>query len=132
VIDLRRIAGGGQVGKAASEAAIASVQSALGPIPEALVELWRLCDGFYLNNGVLVYSTDDIRERNETYPVEENARDYLLIGDDSGGGGFLLHRAIGHSLFKCDLGFLDSNFFYHCSDSFAEWILHGCPEKNRQ
>lgn len=127
MINLTSIRGRGTVRAPASQQAINAVRSALGTLPAAIEELLQSCDGFYLENGLKVYSTEEMQERNETYELEESARDYVLVGDDSGGSGFLMHRLIGDVIYRCDLGFLGADYFHNVSNDFRRWIGDGCP-----
>ncbi|ROR93499.1 uncharacterized protein DUF4303 [Salana multivorans] len=62
------------------------------PVP-ALAELWRTCPGgLLLDDGTTVYGPDDLAERNETFEVAEYAPGWVLVGDDSGGSGYLMRR----------------------------------------
>ncbi|MEV5682129.1 SMI1/KNR4 family protein [Streptomyces sp. NPDC052164] len=62
-----------------------------GPNP-AVARLWRSTPGALLDNGVLVYGPHAIGERNETFEVAHYAPEWVLVGDDSGGGGLLMRR----------------------------------------
>ncbi|WP_327676739.1 SMI1/KNR4 family protein [Kitasatospora sp. NBC_00458] len=62
-----------------------------GPNP-AVARLWRSTPGVLLDDGVLVYGPHSIRERNETFEVARYAPAWVLIGDDSGGGGLFMRR----------------------------------------
>jgi len=46
---------------------------------------WTQCNGAMLNDRVLIYATDFIAERNQTYEVDSTFPGYVSIGDDSGG-----------------------------------------------
>ncbi|MCH5677805.1 hypothetical protein [Streptomyces gilvus] len=73
--------------------------------------------------GVTVYSADCIGERNTTYEVARYAPGFLLIGDDSGGRGFLLGADDPDSaVYSSDLGDLDPEDFEVESADFASWI----------
>ncbi|MER5982941.1 SMI1/KNR4 family protein [Streptomyces sp. NPDC001787] len=62
-----------------------------GPNP-AVARLWRSTPGALLDNGILVYGPHLIEERNETFEVARYAPEWVLVGDDSGGGGLLMRR----------------------------------------
>lgn len=61
-------------------------------LPASLVALWSVRDGLLTESGVAVYSAKDIGERNAAYEVAQYAPGFLLVGDDSGGRGFLRAR----------------------------------------
>ncbi|WP_329595556.1 SMI1/KNR4 family protein (plasmid) [Streptomyces sp. NBC_01005] len=70
-----------------------ALSNGLGAGPTStLAGLWRSTPGVLLPNGVLIYGPHTILERNETYQVGEYAPDWVLIGDDSGGGGLFMRR----------------------------------------
>ncbi|MFF8916214.1 SMI1/KNR4 family protein [Streptomyces sp. NPDC015032] len=62
-----------------------------GPNP-TVARLWRSTPGVLLDNGVLVYGPHCIAERNETFEVPRYAPEWVLVGDDSGGGGLFMRR----------------------------------------
>ncbi|MFE4368450.1 hypothetical protein ACFRMN_09415 [Streptomyces sp. NPDC056835] len=100
----------------------ARVETALS-FPAPLVALWKMRDGLLTEPGVAVYSAECIGERNTTYEVAQYAPGFVLIGDDSGGRGFLLRTDDpGSAVFSSDLGDLDPADFEVESVDFASWI----------
>ncbi|WP_432113133.1 hypothetical protein [Streptomyces sp. S1] len=92
-------------------------------LPAPLVALWSVRDGLLTESGVAVYSAVDIGERNATYEVAQYAPGFLLVGDDSGGRGFLLRADDPDSaVFSSGLGDLDPADFDVVSADFASWI----------
>ncbi|MFF4195541.1 SMI1/KNR4 family protein [Nonomuraea sp. NPDC001831] len=92
-------------------------------LPAPLVALWRVRDGLHTESGVVVYSAGDIGERNATHEVARYAPGFLLVGDDSGGCGFLLRADDPDSaVFSSDLGDLDPAGFDVVAADFASWI----------
>ncbi|MFJ6679700.1 DUF4303 domain-containing protein [Microbacterium sp. NPDC091382] len=85
----------------------------------SLAGLWRVTDGLELDDGTTLYSAADIAERNETYEVAEYAPGWLLVGDVSGGYGYLMRSAPGEfrpergrsaaEVFRLDLGAITSD-----------------------
>lgn len=59
-------------------------------LPPALVELYRQAGGFETPSEVVVYRIEDLADRSETFEVARYSPGYCLIGDDSGGRGFLM------------------------------------------
>ncbi|WP_116829477.1 SMI1/KNR4 family protein, partial [Pseudomonas syringae] len=51
-----------------------------------LRKFWPECNGAVLEDQIVIYPTDQIVERNKTYEIDINFPEYILIGDDSGGG----------------------------------------------
>ncbi|UZM98266.1 SMI1/KNR4 family protein [Lysinibacillus sp. MHQ-1] len=54
-------------------------------LPQEYKNVLKEANGFALTNGVLIYGTEEIMERNETWEVSEYAKGYVAIGDDGGG-----------------------------------------------
>ncbi|WP_046731449.1 hypothetical protein [Streptomyces humi] len=92
-------------------------------LPSALVTLWRVRDGLLTESGVAVYSARDIGERNATYEIARYAPGYVLVGDDSGGRGFLLRADDPDSaVFSSGLGDLNPADFAVVSPDFVSWL----------
>jgi hypothetical protein len=119
-----------QVTSAASATQIADARTELNnKIPDAVTTLWQESDGAsFPETGVVLYSTADIAERNTTYEVAEYAPDLILIGDDSGGNGFLMHAtAESTEVLKIDLGAIGSTEGIVLATDLIAWIRQGCP-----
>ena len=114
---------------AARSADVARARAELAlPLPAPLVALWKVADGFMTDAGVTVYSAGCIGERNTTYEVAQYAPGFILIGDNSGGRGFLLRADDpGSAVFSSDLGDLGPEDFEVESVDFASWIESLCP-----
>ncbi|MFD8088068.1 hypothetical protein ACFV4F_41015 [Kitasatospora sp. NPDC059722] len=92
-------------------------------LPAALVELWRVAGGLMTDSGVTVYSAGCVGERNATYEVARYAPGFVLVGDDSGGRGFLVRAGDPASaVFSSDLGDLGPEDFEVESPDFTSWI----------
>ncbi len=73
--------------------------------PDAwIVGFWAQCNGAMIEDLVLIYSTDHIAERQETYDIATSFPDHLLIGDDSGGRFVLLERSAEPRFYLQDSG----------------------------
>ncbi|WEH13837.1 hypothetical protein [Streptomyces sp. VNUA24] len=106
----------------AADAVRARTETALN-VPAPLVALWNVTNGLMTDTGVTVYSAECIGERNTTYEVARYAPGFVLIGDDSGGRGFLLRHDVPDSaVFSSDLGDLDPADFAVESSDFTSWI----------
>lgn len=90
-----------------------------------LVEFWKVHDGAMLNDLVLIYSTAHIAERNETYQISLNFPDYILVGDDSGGGLILIPKAGLTEFYLVDSGdpFIDDAQIYYSIESLVEGVI---------
>ncbi|MFI7469457.1 hypothetical protein [Nonomuraea sp. NPDC049646] len=92
-------------------------------LPAPLPALWSARDGLHTESGVVVYPAGDIGERNATYEVARYAPGFLLVGDDSGGRGFLVRADDQASaVYSSDLGDLDPAYFDVVAADFASWI----------
>ncbi|MEU1514832.1 hypothetical protein ABZ490_22155 [Streptomyces sp. NPDC005811] len=116
----------GSTATASADVARARAEIALS-LPAPLVALWNVTDGLMTDAGVTVYSARCIGERNATYEVAQYAPGFLLIGDDSGGRGFLLRAdGPGSAVFASDLGDLGPEDFEVESVDFVSWIESLC------
>ncbi|KAA2253955.1 hypothetical protein F0L68_31570 [Solihabitans fulvus] len=80
-------------------------------------------DGLLTAAGTAVYETGAIAERNTTYEVAEYAPGFVLIGDDSGGRGFLVRAGdAATAVFSSDLGDLDPADFQVEAADLAGWL----------
>ncbi|MBN3767633.1 SMI1/KNR4 family protein [Burkholderia sp. Ac-20365] len=113
--------------KGAQAAQIAAVESAMKvKLPSAYKDLLSYSDGVLLENGLSLYQLQDLAERNETYEVKDYCDGYLLIGDDSGGKGFLIKlEKDDPSVFESGLGDLDPSDFSSIAVNLQEWISRG-------
>ncbi|MFE6055562.1 hypothetical protein ACFQ6N_32855 [Kitasatospora sp. NPDC056446] len=93
------------------------------PLPAPLLALWAVRDGLLTDSGTAVYPAGCLGERNATYEVALYAPGFVLVGDDSGGRGFLLRAGDPRSaVFSSDLGDLGPEGFEVESPDFASWI----------
>jgi hypothetical protein len=105
-------------------AAVAAAAEAFGgPLHPRLLDLYAHSDGFSADDGVTVYEAASLAERNDTFEVGIYAPGYLLIGDDSGGRGFLLAADDPQSpVYVSDLGDLHPPGFEVAGTSVAAWL----------
>ncbi|GAA2044803.1 hypothetical protein [Polymorphospora rubra] len=81
-----------------------------------MAELWRTTPGLCLPDGTRIYGPHEITERNSTHEVAGYTPGRVLVGDDSGGAGYLMRRTgtapspapgrSGAEIFRLDLGAL--------------------------
>ena len=77
-----------------------------------------------VNSKVLIYSLQEIIERNETFEVKEYCPGYLAIGDDSGGTSVVLSLKTG-MIGMVDHGSMRPEDMHAVAKSFAEWQTAG-------
>ncbi|MFJ9552278.1 SMI1/KNR4 family protein [Nocardiopsis sp. NPDC101807] len=102
-----------------------------GPNP-AVARLWRSTPGALLANGVLAYGPHLIGERNETFEVGRYAADWVLVGDDGGGGGLFMrrHGRDRESVYRLGLGALGEDVASEgelLTDDLVGWLEAGAP-----
>jgi hypothetical protein len=91
--------------------------------PAALIALGETAEDLVTDAGIVVYSAGSIVERNATYEVADYAPGFVLIGDDSGGRGFLVRVGDPDShVFSSDLGDLDPTDFEIEAADVPSWI----------
>ncbi|UZE26162.1 SMI1/KNR4 family protein [Pseudomonas sp. B21-056] len=113
-------------GGAVSNTQLVELQSKLNvQLPRAYVQLLETANGFSLRNGLVIYSSDELVERNDTLEVEKYAPGYLVIGDDSGGRSIVVSYT-DESVFLVDQGSMDPDDFEKISLSLSEWVSGGC------
>ncbi|GAA5444147.1 hypothetical protein Misp06_02330 [Microbulbifer sp. NBRC 101763] len=93
-------------------------------LPDDYVALMRRTDGFALGNGLTIYRSEDLVERNETFEVFEYAPGYLAIGDDSGGLSILISLSNG-KVYSVDQGSMDEDDMEILGNSLFEWLSAG-------
>lgn len=94
-------------------------------LPDIYFELLKFSNGFLFESGVVIYSSDEVFERNQNFEVQKYAGDYLAIGDDSGGISILI-PFLGTGVFTVDQGSMDTNDMSKISDSLMNWFKAGC------
>lgn len=89
----------------ACEAAIAAVCDRMGLSRKSwIAECWKRHDGAFLCDQVLIYSTDEIEERNRTFEVATYFKGHVAVGDDSGGRLTLVSTAAFDGFLVVDSG----------------------------
>lgn len=118
--------GAGQGGPGASEAQIQAAAQALGvELPAFYADFLRRSNGLDPVGRVLLYSTDDLAERNETFGVRTYAPGYLAIGDDSGGRAILIALDGPPAVFVVDHGSMDPDDFAEAGPDLVGWLDEG-------
>ena len=95
-------------------------------LPESYVNWLNSIDESVLfNDLVLLYSRDDLPERNETFEIQTYLPEFVLIADDSGGRGILLRRSKESAVYIADLGGLQPDDLVELATSFSKWQESG-------
>lgn len=120
--------------KAASDIEIQEVEDLMKAIlPNAYKDLLRYTNGFSIGGGVVIYGTEDIVERNETWEVDEYASGYISIGDDGGGNVFLmLQNAEENVVLVIDSGVMNPTHATIITSDFSKWVNSGCLSETEQ
>ncbi|MFA1509564.1 SMI1/KNR4 family protein [Priestia aryabhattai] len=96
-------------------------------LPNVYRGLLRCTNGFSIDGGVLIYGTQDIAERNETWEVDKYTSDYVAIGDDGGGNVFLmLQDTEEKTVFVVDSGDMNPTNATIIALDFIKWVSNGC------
>ena len=94
--------------------------------PKVFRELLKLSNGFETEEGVEIFGTDHIIERNKTYEVSEYAKGFLAVGSNGGGKFYLMpSKEDSTKLLEVDSGVMISEFSSLVNENFIEWINDG-------
>lgn len=95
-------------------------------LPQEYKSVLKEANGFSLTNGVLIYGTGEIIERNETWEVNEYAKGYVAIGDDGGGMAFLMAlEKEACQVFAVDVGDMNPQHAILVSSHLKSWLQEG-------
>lgn len=96
-------------------------------LPHVYKNLLTYTNGFSIADGLVIYGTDEIIERNRIWEVNEYASGYIAIGDDGGGHVFLmLQDTVEENVFVVDAGEMNPNHATVITSDFFNWINGGC------
>ena len=109
--------------------AIRRVENDLGfELPAPYKRIFGIADGFALDDGLTVYCSEDVVERNKTFEVQKYSPGFVAIGDDGGGRLVMLSVSSPETkVFVVDQGSLSPEYFEIVAESFDGWIAKGCP-----
>ncbi|WP_077049253.1 hypothetical protein [Pseudomonas sp. KK4] len=110
----------------ASAAAISEAVNLLGSGETIWVaSFWNLCNGALLDGQVLIYSTEEIVERNRTYEIDKDFPGQILVGDDSGGRLVLIDRSVEDKFYLIDSGdpFLGDAEIFSSVEALVAYVL---------
>lgn len=96
-------------------------------LPTVYRRVLQEVNGVSLANGVLIYGTEELIERNETWEVDEYAKGYIAIGDDGGGMVFLMAiKAEDYRVLAVDSGDMNPKHATLITCDFYKWLQEGC------
>lgn len=105
-----------------------------GLLPDAVAQFYQRGDGMLIPEGVSIYPLADLAERNQTFEIADYCPGFLLVGDDSGGRGFLVRlNTADPPVFSSGLGDLEPAGFRQEGPRFSEWVAQlsiSVPERN--
>ena len=91
--------------------------------PPEYRQFLRQSDGLSVAGGLLVYGSEDIQERNETWEVTKYAPGCVAIGDVGGGRVFLMKLDPADSeIYAVDAGSMDPSMAETIAETFAAWV----------
>jgi hypothetical protein len=83
------------------------------------------------NDRVLLYAAEELAERNRTFEVAVYAPGWLMIGDDSGGRGFIIDMSgRDRRVLIVDHGSMVPADGYPVGNSLVEWLAAGMPDED--
>lgn len=95
-------------------------------LPYSFKDLLKTSNGLSTKEGIVIYGTEDIVERNETWETQVYAQGYIAIGDDSGGGVFLMSQGEGKkSVLIVDSGDMTIEHSNLVTSDINQWIKSG-------
>ncbi|WNF22688.1 SMI1/KNR4 family protein [Mesobacillus jeotgali] len=110
----------------ATEIDIEKVEKRLNTIlPISYKALLQASNGVATNEGIIIYGTDDIPERNETWETQDYAPGFISIGDDSGGRVFLMSLCDEEEILMVDSGDMTPDHAELISTNLIQWINKG-------
>ncbi|WP_404348136.1 SMI1/KNR4 family protein [Sutcliffiella horikoshii] len=114
---------------AALKSEINNVEQELGlTLPKVYKDLLKVSNGFSSGGGLVIYGSDDIVERNETWEVKEYAEGFIAIGDDGGGNVYLMSQnEKAEDFLIVDAGEMNPTHASKAPINFIDWINSGCP-----
>lgn len=107
---------------------ISVIENEFGVIfPNVYKQLLHYSNGFISDEGVVIYGSEDLIERNMTWEVKEYAKGYVAVGDNSGGTVYLMaQESEAKGLFAVDCGDMNPDNATIVTSDFIEWISKGC------
>lgn len=112
----------------ASDDEIKSVEKEMNILlPKIYKKLLKNTNGFSTDRGLTIYGTDDIFERNLTLEVDEYAKGYIAIGDDSGDIVFLISKDdTKEEILAVGCGDMNPSNAKIVSPNLSKWLDNDC------
>ena len=115
-----------KVAKGASESELNALAAEVGrELPKSYRELLAISNGLIFGQGPVVYNTAEVWERNVTFEFDIYLKDFLSIGDDSGGRSILISYLMP-GVFMTYQGDPDPDDLLRIAVSLESWIKNGC------
>lgn len=116
------------INTAASDTEIKEIENLLKlELPNVYKDLLRYTNGFSIGGGLVIYGTEDVVERNETWEVDEYASGFIVIGDDGGGNVFLMLQDTDEKeVLVIDSGDMNPSHANLVTSDFTKWVNSGC------
>ncbi|MCP4323832.1 MAG: SMI1/KNR4 family protein [Alteromonadales bacterium] len=94
-------------------------------LPKSYIDFMLSTDGGNFND-ILIYSSEDLIERNDCYETQEYASGWLTIGDNGGGMAIMVKfNESDPKVYAIDHGNMDPDDFELISHSFKAWVSSG-------
>lgn len=61
-------------------------------VPDEYIQLLKISNGLINEEGIKIYSSNEIEERNQTFEITKYLPSFIAIGDDSGDAIFLMEK----------------------------------------
>jgi hypothetical protein len=109
--------------------AIVRIEEVLGiALPKDYRDFLVASNGMSIDGGVLVYGSDDLVDRNETFEVKDYMPGYVAIGDSGEGAVFVMKLdSADSSVYAVDAGVMDAELMNTVGASLQDWMNKGCP-----
>ncbi|MFC4322020.1 SMI1/KNR4 family protein [Litchfieldia salsa] len=95
-------------------------------LPTSYKELLLKTNGVSTKEGIILYGTQDLIERNETWETEVYAPGFISIGDDSGGRVILMRKDLKNKeVLIADSGDMTPENALLISTDLIQWVKNG-------
>lgn len=101
-------------------------------IPNQYKEFLKVSNGISFDGGIILYSLEELKPRNDELQVQMYQHDYIAIGDDGAGLVFLMKQEANAEKVICvDMLDYDVNDPFCKIENFNVWYKEGCnlPEE---
>ncbi|MES9684308.1 1,3-beta-glucan synthase regulator [Bacillus sp. AFS001701] len=118
----------------ASETEIFKVENELNvKLPISYKDLLKTSNGLSSEEGILIYGTEDIRERNDVWETKVYAKGYVAIGDNGGGQVFLMQQGDQEKeVLMVDTGDMNAEHSGLVTSNLSLWVTNGFTIKENE